>query len=140
MYIANIDVKKLLEGSSRVIAGSLNAKMINGASVDIKCKDDASIGAMYADKSSITSSKNISLFMVKGYTYMHSSEGNINVRGIDGSFDITAMKGMIDLQINKLYKNSVSTAHSLSKSVAVKLNPEVCMCLYMFRYIVLINC
>ena len=65
--IADIRIKKVLEGTSRIVSGSLHAKMINGQSVSVK-SDSADIEAMYAEHSEIHCDHSATISLMKGTT------------------------------------------------------------------------
>eukprot|EP01038_Epipyxis_sp_PR26KG_P015239 gene15239-20539_t len=125
----NLKITKLLEGNSSIIANTLQAKMINGDTVEINAKK-AFIQAMYAEKCTIKSS-GIDIGLFKGHLNAYNSNGDISIKGIDGSFNVTNAKGNINLQINgiknrKLQNNEgCSLANALDGNITATLDPDV---------------
>lgn len=56
---------------------------------------------------------------------VHTTSGNVNVKGIDGAFDVTSDKGTIRLQINKLKQGTGSAAYAAKGNIVASVDPEV---------------
>lgn len=124
----DIKIVKLLEATKAVIQSrSLMAKMINGEFVDINTNDNISIEAMYAKLSNLSSvCGGVLVDHMKGKLFAKAEVGDISINGIDGSFEVLALKGRVELQINKLFNNCLSKAISINKNVRTRIDPEVC--------------
>ena len=125
MFIADIHVKKLLEGGeTNIKCRSLFAKMVNGKNITINSLDRIGIEAMYVQNANIHAKSMIEIGLLKGSAEIDSKESDAIISSIDGSFNITA-KGRVDLQINKLLSGTISTAQSSTKSITTRIDPQV---------------
>jgi len=115
---ADLTVKKLLEGNTSVVARSINAKMVNGDEIEMACTTNMSIDAMYGKQVQLQAGEDVRVGLINGNASIHSQRGNIQLSGLDGSFQALAERGNILLQINKLVHHSSSSSSS-SGSTAV---------------------
>ncbi len=63
---ADVKVTKVVEGGLRVQCNKLDAKMINGASIDLDVNDTLSCDAMYGNRAEITCNEHVQLGLFKG--------------------------------------------------------------------------
>jgi hypothetical protein len=66
------------------------------------------------------------MYLLLLYVKIHSTDGDIAVSNIDGSFIAQTKKGNIDLQINKLHTKSKSKALTNNGRITASIDPEVC--------------
>lgn len=67
---------------------------------------------------------------MSGETNVYSKNGDIKIGGIDGTFNIIADEGHINMQINKSIFEANSVAYAKKKSIAVNVDPKIKANLY----------
>jgi hypothetical protein len=125
---ASLQSSKLIEGESVSInAYDFSGKMVNGAKIDISLLESMKVQAMYIEEhANIAVERNIDIGLFNGTGTIRSKQGNVNVRNIDGHFDISSGKGNVSLQVNKMDSSEIpnqATAHKGNLQVAI--DPEI---------------
>lgn len=77
--------------------------MINGEIISIATTDSVEVGAMYGSNTTIQAGGKIDLGLFRGQIQCDSN-GNCNIRGIDGAVSVQSHQGDIHLHINSLTK------------------------------------
>jgi DUF4097 and DUF4098 domain-containing protein YvlB len=125
----NVTITKLLEGNIKLDANKLKAKMVNGDIIELSVIDNIDIEAMYAKKSFLKAINDTNIGIIHGQTKVICQSGNVTIGGLDGSFDILANEGNINLQLNKVKLNSGALANK--GRISVSVDPEIVTDVYL---------
>jgi hypothetical protein len=122
----DIRIANVVEGSRCSIkCRSLLSKMFHCQQLDIETSEMTSIEALYAGKAAVTSQGSIAIDLLRGDAKLLSQNGDIFLKGIDGSFHTAAENGRIELQVNQLKDSSSSIAKAKQGNVLAKIDPKV---------------
>lgn len=123
---AKIIVHKLIEGNINVKGcNSFNGKLVNGDLINVDCAGNVTVGAVYSKSANFYAESNIDIGSIHGVCKLQNSKEDINVKSLEGSFDIIAGSGNIFIHISKLDHNRNSTLFSKKGNTNVNIDSAV---------------
>ncbi len=121
-----ITVHKLIEGNINIKGCSkFDSKLVNGDLINVDCAGSVTVGAVYSKNATFYAETNINIGSIHGVCKLENSKEDINVKSLDGTFDIMSESGNIFIHVNKLDHNSNSTLVSKKGNTNVNIDTAV---------------